>query len=211
MPGIRQRMQAEAEHGPESHYEKINSELALHLVLQILWAFVSSAQAQSLAALACKDIEAVGGTPPRNLKALANIGCGGLYVFTPPTPHTWIRQLSLCCRSPRTRPLASVCSTTASKCSLTCRILKAPTTPRTATHGLGSCDLSGSRCQLRLTLRMLARTTSKSTRKQSQCSMALSVGAPCRFALQGCSLGCHRSRQVLGQEYEILEFQISCG
>ena len=83
MPGIRQRMQAEAEHGPESHYEKIKSELALHMVLQILWAFVSSAQAQSLAAFACKDIEAVGGTPPRNLKALANIGCGGLYVFTP--------------------------------------------------------------------------------------------------------------------------------
>ena len=84
MPGIRQRMQAEAEHGPEAHYEKIKSALALHLALQITWAFVSSAQAQSLAALACKDIEAVGGTPPRNLKALANIGCGGLYVFTPP-------------------------------------------------------------------------------------------------------------------------------
>ena len=80
MPGIRQRMRDEAEHGPEAHYEKIKSALALHLALQITWAFVSSAQAQSLAALACKDIEAVGGTPPRNLKALANIGCGGLYV-----------------------------------------------------------------------------------------------------------------------------------
>ena len=80
MPGIQQRIaQAEAEQDAEDGLEHVKSELALHLVQQALWAVHSFPSIQKTAAIACADILAVGATPPKNLKTVAELGCDGLY------------------------------------------------------------------------------------------------------------------------------------
>jgi hypothetical protein len=100
--GIRQRMREVDAHGPDAHYERVKSKLALHLLLQILWGIMSSQQGQMLACLACADLEAVGGRPPDDLKNLSRIGCEGKY------PQNCWRDLKKLLSEPMLTPPSSI-------------------------------------------------------------------------------------------------------
>ncbi len=97
--GIRQRMR-EAER--DNPYERVKSNLALHLLLQILWGIMSSQQGQMLAILSCADIEAVGGRPPDNLRNLSRIGCEGKY------PQNCWRDIKKLLSEPMLTPPSSI-------------------------------------------------------------------------------------------------------
>jgi len=71
--GIRQRVSAAV--GELRALQSRKSSLANHLVEQQCWGYLTSIQVQTIASLACKDIESGEGTPPDELMQLAKLGC----------------------------------------------------------------------------------------------------------------------------------------